>query len=490
MDLLIQIDRSAPTPLVEQIERGVRMAIEAGQVEPGARLPSTREFALQLGVTRFTVDDAYSRLVGEGYLEGRHGSGTYVAEHVRMAPETVPRARATGPATRSLSQWAQRLASLPVPPEPDRGLEFTFLTGTPALDKLPLIVWQRLIAREARNQEATGFSYGETAGMGSLREVIAAYAARSRGVSCTADQVVVTSGVQQSMDLLMRLVIDPGSTVLVEDPGYEDVRATATLAGATVRPVPVDGDGLRVDLLPAPSRSIRLVCITPSHQYPTGAILPLARRLELLRWAQATGALIMEDDYDSELRYDSRPVPALAALAMAGNGPNNVVYLGSFSKVLFPALRLGYAILPPDLVPPFVHAKRAVERQAPALTQAAVATFIAEGHFERHLARMRRVYSSRHDALLAALDRHLPGIAHRDASMRSAGLHVLTRFDVGMTEDELVCLAANHGIGLEGAGRCYTNPPSQPHLVMGYSSMPEDRIDEGIKCLAHVIRRS
>ncbi len=418
---MIPIDRASHTSLVEQVYGGIRQAIEDETLAPGMRLPSTREFARQLGVTRFTVDDAYSRLVGEGYLEGRPGAGTFVTEHVRMPRHPAPEHEHTASLTRRLSAWAKRLEPEPATVSPVGTVEFDLTSGTPALDRLPLTLWHRLIAREARQQELAEFTYGYTAGLPRLRKAIAAYVGRSRGVACTADQVVVTSGAQQSMDLVMRIVLDPGSTVAVEDPCYRFVRSIAALTGARIEPVPVDGEGLVVDQLPATSGSVQLACITPSHQYPTGAILSLRRRLRLLEWAQRTGALVMEDDYDGELRYDSRPVPALAALATAGNGPNNVIYLGSFSKVLFPAIRLGYMILPPDLVSVFLDAKGTVARHAPTLNQAAVAAFIEEGHFERHLAKMRRLYSARHDALLEAMDTHLGGIAYRDPAMTSAG---------------------------------------------------------------------
>jgi GntR family transcriptional regulator/MocR family aminotransferase len=488
MDLLISIDRSASEPLVSQVYNGIRQAIEQETLGPGDRLPSTREFARQLGITRFTVDDAYARLVSEGYLEARHGSGTYVAEHVHIP--TLDTGSETAPSTSShkLSTWASRLQPEPPSESSPESVEFNFFAGTPALDHLPTAIWQRLIRREARGQAAASYTYGYTAGLPALREAIASWVARSRGVTCTADQVLVTSGAQQSMDFVMRMLLDPGSKVIVEDPSYRFVRRIASLTGASIVPIPVDGEGLDTSQLPEADPAIRLACITPSHQYPTGAILPLSRRLDLLAWAGRTGSLIYEDDYDGELRYDSRPVPALAALATAGNGPNNVIYSGSFSKVLFPALRLGYIILPPDLVRPFADAKATVDRHAPTLNQAVVAAFITEGHFERHLVRMRRVYSRRHDALVSAMQEHLAGIAFRDESMRSAGLHILTRFVVDMTETELEQLAFANGIGFEGASKCYVTPPSKPHIFMGYAALPEEDIHAGIARLGQILR--
>jgi GntR family transcriptional regulator/MocR family aminotransferase len=488
MDLMIPIDRSHRTPLVDQLYAGVRTAIADGTLEPGARLPSTRELARQLGLTRFTVDDAYSRLVSEGYLEARHGSGTYVAERVRLPQASAVPHASVARSPLQLSAWAARLPANPGSDTPPPGIEFNFLGGEPAYDLLPLTTWHRLIAREARRQDLMHYAYGDTAGLCELREAIATWIGRSRGVACGPEQVIVTSGAQQSMDLVMRLTLDPGTSAVVEDPCYRWVRRLAGMTGATVHTVPVDAEGLRVDLLPGPETTPRLVCVTPSHQYPTGGVLPLARRLDLLAWAQAMPALVLEDDYDGELRYDSRPLPALAALANAPGGPGNVIYMGSFSKVLYPALRLGYLVVPPSLVDVFTAAKATVARHAPTLTQAVVAAFIREGHFERHLVRMRRAYAARHDAMVEAIGTHLSGVAQRDYATTSAGLHLMVRIDRNVAEADLVARAQAAGIAVEGASPCFVVPPDQPHLFLGYAMMAEEPIRQGIARLAGVIR--
>jgi GntR family transcriptional regulator/MocR family aminotransferase len=290
------------------------------------------------------------------------------------------------------------------------------------------------------------------------------------------------------MDLVMRLVIDPGSNVVVEDPCYRWVRSIAAATGATLWPVPVDADGIRIDCLPDPGIQARLITVTPSHQYPTGGVLPLARRLDLLEWARTSGMLILEDDYDGELRYHARPLPALAALANAPGGCGNVVYMGSFSKVLYPALRLGYLVVPPGMVDTFVAAKATVDRHAPTLTQAIVAAFIREGHFERHLARMRRIYAERHDAMIEALTAELDGIAFRDYATTSAGLHLMVRIDRDVTEDEIVRRARAVGVAVEGASQSFVVPPTQPHLFLGYAAVPAEQIRVGITRLGRVIR--
>lgn len=322
-----------------------------------------------------------------------------------------------------------------------------------------------------------------------LRAAVAGYLARSRGVRCSPDQVVITSGTNQSIDVLTRLLIDPGDRVVVEDPGYPASRAIFAVAGAELVPLPVDRDGLRTDLLDGTAADARLVWVTPTHQYPTGAMLPLARRLQLLEWAHRTGSLVLEDDYDSELRYDARPVPALAALASADRELGRVAYLGTFSKVLFPALRLGYVVLDADLVEPLVEAKRIVDRHPATQLQATVAAFIDEGHFERHLVRMRRLYASRQAALTTAIDTSLRGIATRDESVASAGLHVLVRFNVDLSGREIIARAAEHGIDLSGAGDCFLAAPEQPHLLMGYAALPEARITEAVRKLGQILGR-
>lgn len=488
MDLMIRIDRSLRTPLVDQLGEGIRAAIAAEVVQPGMRLPSTRELARQLGLTRFTVDDAYSRLVAEGYLESRHGSGTYVAERVRL-PVVEPEndVAESGPSFQ-LSAWAQRLPGNPGSDAPPPGVEFNFLGGAPAYDLLPLTTWHRLIAREARRLDLVHYAYGKTAGLPELQEQIATWVARSRGVACTPEQVIVTSGAQQSMDLVMRLVLDPGSNVVVEEPCYRWIRAIARAAGATLYPVPVDADGIQIDRLPGAELEARLITVTPSHQYPTGGVLPLARRLGLLEWARASNTLILEDDYDGELRYHARPLPALAALANAPGSCGNVVYMGSFSKVLYPALRLGYLVVPPALVDAFVTAKATVDRHAPTLTQAIVAAFIREGHFERHLARMRRIYAERHDAMTGAIATELNGIAFRDYATTSAGLHLMVRIDRDVTEDEIVRRAREVGVAVEGASYSFVAPPAQPQLFLGYAAVPAEQIRVGIARLGQVLR--
>jgi GntR family transcriptional regulator/MocR family aminotransferase len=488
MDVMIPLDREAKTPLSQQVYRELRRAIAGSRLPGGSRLPSTRELARQLGVARFTVDEAYAWLTAEGYIVGRRGSGTYVAEGLaRGVPEPGEPRPAPG---RQLSAWLRRLptsASEVLPARIDSSA-ISFMTGFPALEEFPWTVWQRLLGREARNQSHAHRTYSNPSGLTSLREEIAGYLARSRGLRCSADQVVITSGVQQSMDVTIRMLVDPGDRVAIEDPSYHRVRRLLDAAGAEIIPLPVDADGLSPHALPRGGAPPKLVYTTPSHQFPSGAILPLERRLELLAWSGETGTVIVEDDYDGELRYGARPVPALAGLARERHGPNNVIYTGSFSKVLFPALRLGYAVVPQDLVVPYQLARMAIDWHPPTLLQSTVTAMIREGHFERHLVRMRRLYASRHTATIEAIERHLAGVVTIDSASASAGLHLLVRVESDRPEAEIVQRAADHGVLVAGASPCYISPPAEPRLLIGFSGTPTDQIDEGIARLAHAIR--
>ena len=483
MDLLIPLDRSLPTPLRDQLYAGLREAILDGRLAFGARLPASRVLARSLGVSRYTVDDAYGRLIADGYVVGRHGSGTYVAfgPPAALAPadrniDPLPASQPRGWAT-----WAGRLA--PSQPGVPGSFRFSFKQGVPALEPFPHAVWRRCQADATREWNVDLQGYGSTHGYGPLREQIVAYLARARMVRCTPDRIVITTGTQQALDLLARLFVDPGDPVAVEEPGYPTARRVFRAAGADLLPVPVDGDGLRADRLEELDGA-KLIYVTPSHQFPTGGLLPLFRRRALLDWAHRTGTLVLEDDYDSEFRYGQRPVEALAALEDSLPRPGSVVYVGTFSKVLYPSLRLGYLVLPPDLVPRVLAAKDVADRHPSTVEQATLAAFMAGGYFERHLARMRRVYASRLAALESALVRHFGDRAIRDPASTAAGLHLLVWFDLPYDEPVLVRRAAVAGIQLDPASPCFLVPPDRPGALLGYAFMDETAIDAGIAALA------
>ena len=355
-------DRS--DPLYQQLYEKMREHILLGGFSPGEQVPSTRVLATDLGVSRNTILQAFEQLTAEGYLEGATGSGTYVA---RALPEQMVRASQPvlpqGPTRAAVRRWSRfgshitsndGMASRPVAYRP-------FQPGMPALDAFPFDIWTKLANRYRKSGPYELFAYGNAAGYKPLRKAIASYLTVARGVCCDPEQVIVVSGAQQAMDLTARLLLDPGDSVWVEEPGYTGARIAFEAASAKLIPVPVADDGLDVEKGMARNTKARLVYTTPSHQYPLGATMSVARRIELLNWAAQSGALILEDDYDSEFRYSSRPLPALQSLDQNGS----VIYLGTFSKVLFPALRLAYLVVPPDLVRGFLSAKKITDYHCP-----------------------------------------------------------------------------------------------------------------------------
>lgn len=506
MDLLLSLDRAASQSLRDQLYAGLRAAILDGRAPGGSRLPATRTLAKELGVSRLTVEDAYARLIAEGYVAGRQGSGTYVAAHVTPDPKhrfgrdvrsTSGAGTRDHDATRPWSTWARRAAAVAAPIPPGPAVPYDFRQGMPALDAFPVANWNQIRAREARAVTVDRYHYGPSAGDPWLQDALSRYLTRARGLRCEPDQIVVTSGTQQGLDLLVRLWIEPGDVVAMEEPGYPAARRILAAAGTTILPVPVDSNGLIIDALDAAEstirdtssdRRVRLVYVTPSHQYPTGGVMALERRLALLSWARARGAIVLEDDYDAEFRYGIRPVEALAGLDAAVPGPGAAVYVGTLSKVLFPALRLGYLVLPPDMVPTVVAARSLSDRQTPTLDQRTLAAFIDEGHFERHLAKMRRLYAARRAAAIESLNQELPGLHHRDPAATAAGLHLLVGFETQLTEEALLARCLTVGVMLDPAGPCFTVPPPHPAVMLGYASLAEPDIREGIRRIGTVLR--
>jgi GntR family transcriptional regulator/MocR family aminotransferase len=361
------------------------------------------------------------------------------------------------------------------------GHEFRF--GAPAVQDFPFDVWRRLLARRARTVGPASLTYGPPEGHEPLREALADYLRGARGVRCRADQVLVVNGAQQALDLVARALLDPGHVVAIEEPQYLGAREAFRAAGARLRPVPVDADGLVVSRLPAPARPPRLVYVTPSHQFPTGATMSLARRLALLQWAGRARAWIVEDDYDSEYRYSGRPIEALQAL----DRTDCVVYVGTLSKTLFPALRLGYVVAPEPLVPTLRAIKALTDRHTATLGQEVLADFIREGHFERHLRRTRVRNAARRAALLDAVATRLGPAARVEGA--NAGLHALLWLD-GVSPrrlDDVVRRAQGAGVGLYPVRRFYLRPPRRAGLLLGYAGLTEDDIRRGIDVLADLL---
>jgi GntR family transcriptional regulator/MocR family aminotransferase len=471
MDLSLLVEGSRH--LSAQVYRQLREAILDGRLKTGEKLPSSRELALRLSISRNTVTAAYERLASEGYLDTSTGSGTYVSQSLAREPKRrVPDGAAVVP---KLSDFAQRL-TFPGPIVPRRDLPFDFRPGVPDLAHFPVDAWRRLTARQLRRLSKTLAYYGGPDGLPSLRQGIARAISHTRAVICTADDVIVTSGAQQALDLVTRVLVGCGDTVAVEDPGYPAALAVFRAMGARIAPVPVDRDGLVVDALP---NEARVVYVTPSHQFPLGVPLSLARRRQLLAWAAQRNAAVIEDDYDSEFRYGGRPLDSLQGLDRTGA----VIYLGTFSKVLFPGLRLGYIVAPGPLRPLLLAAKWITDRHTEAVEQHRMAGFIAEGHFARYLRSMQKIYSARHAALLRALERRTPWLKPLPSA---AGLHLTALLPRRFPVEDFIVRCAATGVGLYSIAPFYQIPPARGGLMFGFGACELADIDEGIRRMANV----
>ena len=479
MMISLELQSSAEDPLYRQVYRQLRRMILEGNLPAGTKLPSSRSLAGQNGIGRITAIQAYKQLQAEGFVKSRSGAGTFVAESLPQTPPTL-RDEQFNP---KLSSWGQRMQAGARSPRRDKQrLEIDFGFGRSFPHIFPYDIWRRLLARYLSTDDVMLSRYGSPAGFFPLRQALADYLVRQRGVVCSPQQVVIVSGVQQALDILARLLLTAGDKLVVETPGYNDAYKLFQAHGAQLQPLPVDKQGLPVADLPQ-DKNIRAVFVTPSHQFPRGGSLPLERRLLLLDWAREHDALVFEDDYDSELRYDGRPLTALQGLDQSGH----VIYLGTFSKVLFPALRLGYVVLPAALVTPFTRTLALVDRGAPTLTQAAVADFISEGHFERHLRRLRYAYGERRQALVDALEKTLAGEV--TFSRVPAGLHIMIHLHPACDEAQVIQRAAAVGVGVYPGAPFYLQKPAPPSILLGFSGLNSEQIYEGVLRLADVVPR-
>jgi GntR family transcriptional regulator / MocR family aminotransferase len=480
------VNPSSPIPLQRQIFDQVRQAVLDGRLAPGTRLPSTRALGKDLGVARNTVLYAFDHLQAEGYLESRAGSGIYVSEQL---PEDLLRAKVGArqvrkvlPGNVTVSRRGELVRSVWRPTILRGGCYVPFAAEPIAADRFPVEMWARLCARHFRTAKPRDFGYGELAGYRPLRDAIAQHLLESRGIRCSAQQVMIVSGSQQALDLTCRVLLDLGDRVAVEDPCYAGTRAAMLAAGAAVMPVPVDAEGIQVERIAAQRTPPRLVYVTPSHQYPLGMALSLPRRLSLLDWAARQKAWILEDDYDGEFRYRGRPLLAVQALDQAGR----VVYVGTFSRVLLPSLRLGYLVLPPALVDAFVAMRALSDDSPPQMTQAAVAAFLLEGHFARHLRRMRAIYAERRDALLEAAAEQLKGLL--ELQEVEAGLQLIGWLGRDIAEEAAREHAARYGLDVRPLCRCRIKPAGRPGLMLGFAGFSPGRIRSAVAKLALALR--
>ena len=485
----LPLDRNAGIPLHRQIYEGLRRAILDGLLRPGQRVPSTRVLALELEVSRLPVLTAYEQLLHEGYLTGRVGAGTFVSEALPDdALRSVPLApRTAGRRSSPLHPRSATPASRARPVHSTSGCSYEggirpFRVSLPALDEFPHAAWARIVARHARALTPASMAYSDPAGLGSLRAAIAEHLRTARAARCEAEDVLVVSGSQAALRICAAVLLGSGDRVAIEEPGYPLARAALGASGAELALVPVDDEGMDVAALRALGKSVRAAYVTPSHQYPLGVSITAARRLALLDWAAHRGAWIIEDDYDSEYRYVSRPLGALQGM----DSKERVIYVGTFSKVLFPALRVGYLVVPPALRRKFVEAREAFDLFSPTLYQLALVDFLREGHFARHLRRMRAIYVRRRAALLDGLARHCDG--QLTVHNADAGLHVTTFLAAGIHDLDVLARMDAHGLTATALSACYAGPARRSGLLLGFGGFSERRIERATRALGDILR--
>ncbi len=482
MDLGIPLDHSATIPLHRQLYENLRDRILNGQLDSGEKLPSTRALAEALHISRTTVTLCYEQLISEGYLETSAGSGTYVSRV--LLGDLLPGDKESPKRLHiRLSEYGRHIQNAGSIEAPDSGLPVTFRPGRPDYEHFPMAVWRRLMLHHCRVPQPAVLDYAlNSSGYEPLRQAIARYLSRSRGVRCATAQIIIVNGSQQALDMISRLLLDRGDVVALEDPCYGGARYAFESQGARLLPIPVDESGLAVDQLKSNAgKEVRLAYITPSHQFPTGYVLSLARRLELLDWAERSKAVIVEDDYDSEYRYAGRPLPSVQGLEENGR----VLYVGTFSKVLFPSLRIGYLVVPENLRDVFSRAKWLADRQAPLLEQFVLTDFIQRGYLERHIRRMRRLYDQRRRTLVTALQQTLG--KRVTIQGENAGMHLLVRFHTRWNPKELVKRARKEGVGLVSARPYYIKTKHTNEFVLGYANLNDAQIKDGVTRLAKAV---
>ena len=480
--LVLPLDPEASAPLHRQLYSGLRTAILAGRLRPGSRLSATRVLAKQFAISRTTVLNAFDQLLAEGYLESKVGAGTTVAE---ARPDELLHVENVDSATqpslsrsRALSRRGATLAATPANAAPRLQRPRAFRPCLPALDVFPFKIWGRIAAQRYRRPPSELLEYGQPGGYPPLREAIADYLQAARGVRCSAEQVIVVSGAQQGLDLAARVLLDPGDCAWVEEPGYLGARGVLRGAGVQIVGIPVDNEGLDVVAGRARAPKAKLAYVTPSHQFPLGVTMSLARRLALLAWASKADAWILEDDYDSEYRYAGRPLAALQGLDADGH----VIYIGTFSKVLFPGLRLGYLVVPPDMIDAFTAARALTDRHAPSLEQAIVADFMLEGHFGRHIRRTRELYAERQAALVEMVQHELAGLLAVSAT--EAGMHLIGWLPASINDRDAAAHATAHALDTPPLSNYYSHRPQHAGVLLGYTAVSVPEIRTGVQQLA------
>ncbi|MFT7243286.1 MAG: GntR family transcriptional regulator/MocR family aminotransferase [Candidatus Azotimanducaceae bacterium] len=478
---MINLPLDGQDSLQQQIYRALKLNISTGRMSAGSRLAPSRMLAAELAVSRNTVVAAYEQLCAEGYAETRQGSGTFVS-----AVQVEPVQSLLKEIEPLWSEYSKRVAEVP-----DQSLfrasraklRYDFLYGEPGYLDVPIEQWARIIGKKARGLTEAQLGYAPAGGLPILRKVLAEYLQRSRGVSCDPEQVMIVQGTQEAIELVTRAFVEPGSIAVIEEPHYRGFERCLRAAGADIVAVPVDDAGLQTSVLKTIEHA-RVAYTTPSHQFPTGSVFSLQRRLALLDWAAANQTVILEDDYDGEFRYEGRPIPSMQSLDRRGC----VIYAGTASKVLFPSLRLGWMVVPKAMVPMFQRMKAMSDRNCSTLEQLAFAEFISDGYLERHIHRARKKHRVRRAVLLDTLQRELGDLA--EVIGTHAGIHILLRLKkVSVANiDTLIQQAAINGVGVYSAAPYYLKPPSYVELLLGYASLTPAQIKTGIRKLAGVVR--
>jgi GntR family transcriptional regulator/MocR family aminotransferase len=480
---IIVIDRDAPTALHRQIYERYRTAIVEGKLLPSQRIPSSRALAAELGVSRFPVLNAYDQLLAEGYIESRIGVGMVVSNSIPdQITSTLPSCPMSQVACSGPRPIARRSSILPRFEKPPwlRG-SGAFRVAQVASDEFPLHIWSRLVARRCRSMDAQSFHYSDPLGSMVIREAIMSYLRTARSLRCQAEQIMMVSGSQQALELTARVLLDPGSQVWIEEPGYSMARDVLTLAGCHLIPVPVDTEGMDVAAGIALCARARATFVTPSHQFPLGVTMSVSRRLRLLDWAQSIGSWIIEDDYDSEYRYQNMPIASLQGLDANGR----VIYIGTFSKVLFPSLRLGYIVIPADLVDRFRTIRRVMDLGPPNFYQDVVADFMNEGHFARHIRRMRMLYRERRSSLVKSIQQELGDTV--EILGDEAGMHLTIRLRSRTCDLEVADRAARQNLWLWPLSCAFAGTAHGQGFILGFGGTPTTEIPGAVKKLRNLL---
>jgi len=482
----IALDFSSETPLYRQIAMWFQRTILAGQLQPGQRVPSTRALAKELRISRIPVLSAYELLIAEGYFQPFAGAGTCVSRSIPdpFSPperEGLPSAVPGEPKSAARRMVSRRAATM-------RGLARAWMqlcAGCTDLDHFPIRIWSKLVRRHSQKASADTMGYGNSMGYWPFREALAEYLGAFRAVKCDPSQIMVTTGSQQALQISALALLDPDDDAWIEEPGYPGTQQALKAAGARLVPVPVDGHGLDVAYGIRTANRARAAYVTPSHQFPLGVTMSAARRMELLSWAARNGAWIVEDDYDSEYRFSGNPLASLQGL----DADERVIYVGTLTKVMFPTLRLGFAVIPHDLVETFADIRNAMDTiSTPVLHQMAMTDFIREGHFSRHIKRMRAIYMERRKVLAEAISAEPPGIL--EVVGDEAGMYLVALLPPGIDDVEVATRAARMSIRVRELSRCYASPPGRGGLMLGYANVKVEEIPAMVRSVISIVRAS